>query len=583
MNTSIKKKEREKVLLKFHWDFYKRFRIPWWLFIANTLMGFVNTELALKLASILIRVNKGELYNSVIISYVLLYVLNSVLAWIQNLFYDYGANKVILRARYVLWKHILHLPVKEIEREQPSSLISATVNDTGAASQTIGYIFLMVNALYSFMRACYTLYDYNASLSLYMLLAIPVAVLVFWGVGKTEAYSSKKLRVALNEMTMYFSEHLSAAKYVKAVSMEDKELQSGYEAIERRYRAGVVYSFVLVAQQLMFSTYRNIVTIMIAVFGSDMIRKGEMEDTGITDFSTYMNKVDEYTSLLLTDYSVFKGSRATLGRVGALLDMPVEDPEKGEAWKETADKDIVFEDVCFGYTEGIEVLHGVSLRIPAGKTTAIIGDNGGGKSTLLKLMQGFYLPDSGTITVAGNQVGQVKLHDLRGQFGYVLQNSELFAASLRDNMIYGVKEEVSDEYVEKIGRMACLDEFAATLEEGYHTMIGESGNQLSGGQRQRIAIARAMIQNPEYLLLDEAGSALDYRTYERIQSAIRQQMQGKTTVFIAHDMREILTADYVIVMDQGSVEAAGTHEQLRQTSAIYRDYLSRVPGKEAVG
>lgn len=575
------KKEKEKLLLKFHWDFYKRFPIPWWLFIMNTLLGLVGTELSLKLASMLIQVNKGELYNSVILGYALLYVLQSVLAWIQNLFYHYGTNKVNLRARLMLWKHILHLPVKDIERETPSSLISATTNDSAAACDTIGYIFLMFSALYSFVRSCVTLYNYNAALALYMPLLIPVAIVVFWGVGKTQAYANKKQRVAMNEMTMYFAEHLSAAKYVKAAAMEDKELSEGYKAIERRYHAGVISSFVTVAQQLMFSLYRNIAVVMIAVLGSDMIRKGEMEKTGITDFSTYMEKVHEYTSLLLTDYSVFKGSRATLGRVGALLDMQVENPDQGEDWKQTGDKDIVFEDVRFGYTDEVEVLHGVSLRIPAGKTTAIIGDNGCGKSTLLKLMQGYYTADSGSITVAGNKIGEVKLHDLRAKFGYVLQNSELFAASLRYNMTYGVKEEVSDEYLEQIGRMACLDEFANTLEDGYNTMIGESGSQLSGGQRQRIAIARAMIQNPEYLLLDEAGSALDYRTYEQIQGAMKTQMQGKTTVFIAHDMREIMTADYIIVMDQGKIEAAGTHEELVKSSATYQDYMSRMPGKEA--
>lgn len=574
-------KTQEKNLLRFHVDFYRRFPIPWWLFICNTLLSLVHTEMNLKLAEILISVNKGELYNSVIFTYATMYVATSILAWVVNLFYYYGTNKVILRARQVLWKHVLHLPVKDIEREQPASLISAAVNDSGAASETIGYVFLMISALYSFCRAMYKIFDYNATLSLYMLLLIPLAVVVFWAVGKSQAFAYKKQRIALNEMTMFFAEHVSAAKYVKAAAMEDKEILSGNAAIERRYRAGVLYAFISVGQQLMFSVYNNLSTVMIALFGSDLIRRGQMEKTGITDYSAYMNKVNEYTSLLLTDYQVFKGSKATLGRVGQLLDMPIEQPDAGENWQNGGAQDVVFTDVHFGYTPETEVLHGVSLRIPGGKTTAIIGDNGCGKSTLLKLMQGFYLPASGTVTVAGNEVGKVSMHALRQHFGYVLQNSELFSATLRENITYGASGEISDEELRRIGDKVCLNEVADTLENGYDAMIGESGSQLSGGQRQRIAIARALLQQPDYLLLDEAGSALDYRTYAQIQAAVKEQMAGKTTVFIAHDMREILLADYVIVMDHGRIEAAGTHEELRSASKTYQDYLSKLSRKEA--
>lgn len=573
---------REKNLFRFFIDFYRRFPIPWWLFICNTALGVVNAELSIKLAQYLINVNKGELFNSVIISYALLYVLNSLLAYAANLFYYHASAKVELRARFVLWRHILHLPVKDIERQQPASLISAVTNDTASSSQTIGYLFLMVSSVYGFIRVCVALYQNNAELSLYMLLLIPVVLVVFWAVGKTEAFGNKKMRVALNEMTMYFAEHVSAAKYVKAASLEDKEIRDGYEAIERRYRAGVIYSFLVSLQVLMNSTSNAISTVMIAVGGSRLIGQGKMEQTGITDFSTYMGQVNQRSAELLTHYQTFKGSKATLGRVGFLLDLPVETPDQGQDWQQGDSRDVVFDNVHFGYTDDLEILHGVSLRIPGGKMTAIIGDNGSGKSTLLKLMQGFYLPGSGSISVAGNQVGSVQLHQLRSHFGYVLQENELFAASLRENMTFGMKDEVSDAQVEAAGAAACLDELANSLPEGYNTVLGEGGGQLSGGQRQRIAIARALIQKPDYLLLDEAGSSLDYHTYAQIQAAVKTWMAGKTVVFIAHDMREILAADHVIVMKNGQVEASGTHEELARSSETYRDYMARLNGKEGV-
>lgn len=579
----MRKPERLKKrnLLSFFIDFYKRFPIPWWLFIINTLLGVVYTEVNLKLAKILIQVTKGELYNSVIISYALMYVGNTLLAYIQNRAYDVGANKVVLRARLVLWKKILHLPVKDIEREQPSSLISAATNDVGSSAQSIGYLFLMFSSLYSFVRVCYTLYSYNAELSLYMLVMIPLAVVMFWAVGKTQAYGYRLSREALNEMTMFFSEHVSAGKYVKAASMEEQEIRSGEAAIQRRFRAAVIYAFLYAFQTMIFQLYHGISVALIAVFGSKQIRDGKMEETGLTDFSTYMNNVDQVTSELLIHYQTFKGCQATLGRVSDILNMPTEDPEQGEAWLESGDRDIVFDRVSFGYNADREILHEVSLRIPAGKMTAIIGDNGCGKSTVLKLAQGFYQPGSGSITVGGNDVAQVKPAQLRSRFGYVLQNSEMFATSLRENMTYGVKEAVSDEMLCDIGRKACLTELAETLPQGYDTVLSEAGSQLSGGQRQRVAIARAMLQKPEYLLLDEAGSALDYKTYSRIHTAIKEQMADRTTVFIAHDMREIRAADYIIVMDKGRVEACGTHAELLLSSPTYCDYLSKMPKEDA--
>lgn len=576
------KKLNEKNLLWFFVDFYKHFPIPWWLFIINTVLGVVYTEVQLELAKTLIRVTKGELYNSVIITYALMYVGNALLAYVQNRAYDVGANKVILRARLVLWKKILHLPVKDIEEQQPSSLISAATNDVGASAQSIGYLFLMISSLYSLIRVCYTLYSYNAELSLYMLVLIPFAILVFWVVGKTQAFGYRLNREALNEMTMFFSEHVSAAKYVKASSMESKEEQSGNAAIERRFRSAVIYAFLYSLQTMLFRLYYGTTVALVAVFGSQKIRKGEMEQTGLTDFNTYMNNVTQVISELLIHYQTFKGCQATLGRVSDILHMPNEDPNQGMDWTDSEEKDIVFDHVSFGYKENMEILHDVSLRIPAGKMTAIIGDNGCGKSTVLKLAQGFYQPQGGTVCVAGNPVSPVKPAQLRCRFGYVLQNSEMFAASLRENMTYGVCEEVTDEMVADIGAKTCLTELADTLPQGYDTVLSEAGSQLSGGQRQRVAIARAMLQKPDYLLLDEAGSALDYKTYSRIHTAIKTQMQGRTTVFIAHDMREIKLADHIIVMDKGRVEACGTHAQLLELSPTYQDYISKMPKEDAV-
>jgi ABC-type multidrug transport system fused ATPase/permease subunit len=233
----------------------------------------------------------------------------------------------------------------------------------------------------------------------------------------------------------------------------------------------------------------------------------------------------------------------------------------------------VLERVSFGYDPRQPVLHDLSLTIPAGITTAIIGNNGCGKSTLLKLLQGIYLPDSGRVWLGESAVDKVKLSQLRRRFGCIFQHNPLFSGSVRDNIAYGEKGEVSDEAVAGAARLADADGFISQLPEGYDSDVGMGGALLSGGQRQRVAIARTLLSDPEYLLMDEAGASLDHKSDMTIFRAVREHMKGRTIVVVAHDMRTVMEADHIIVLNSGSLEAAGTHEELLKTSPTYRGYL----------
>lgn len=565
--------KKEKNIIAFFLDFYKRISIPWWLYILIFALGVVYAEIEMKVSAYLVRVNKGELYNSVIIGYVLLLVGNALINFLNPLAQAYAEQKVIIRVRYRLWKKILHLPMKKMEEAQPSSVVSALTNDVAEATRVISGLFTGAASCFGFFRACFILYQYNAPLSLYLVICIPVAVIVFVIVGKLQYTIMKKRYASLNRMTTFFSEHLAAGKYVKAHVMEEMELESGYEAIESRYRADIYYAVMSQVQVLSNSIYSTLVTIVTAIGGTHLIRQGRMEKTGINMFNTYSTQVNKYLAELLTMWQNIMGSRGALSHVEKILEMEEEHPEEGKKWNDSGNKDIVFEHVKFGYGPEKEVLHDLSLRIPAGKTTAIIGNNGSGKSTVMKLMQGFYQPDSGEIFVGDNKIGNVQLSDLHKKFGYVLQNNPLLSGTIRENILYGTDINVNEETMVQAVKMANADAFIRELPDGYDTLLGEAGTRLSGGQRQRIAIARALIPDPEYLILDEAGASLDHDTYMDIYRKIQKKMQGKTIVFIAHDMREIAEADYLIVMKGGSVEACGTQEEVLKTSEIYREYM----------
>jgi len=565
--------QERKFSFRSYISFYTRFPIPWWLFIASLAFGLVNTEVVLAISKYVIQTNKGELYNGVIVGYSLLTVLNAVIAMFSNLCGEYGIQKVTLRARMLLWKKILHLPMREVERRQPSSLISGVVNDITQASAVIHMIFSTVASIYGFIRCCVEMAWFNAKLSAYMLL-VPLAIGVFALVGQLQYRMMLRRYESLSTMTEFFSEHISAAKHVKAQAMEELEVEEGLRAIDERYKADVYYAFMEVLQVFSNTLYTSIGSIAIALFGSDMIRKGQMPDTGINDFTTYKGRVDQYQAEVLTHYQTLKGTQGAMQYVGVLLDGPEEDPDAGRDLLEgQAKEDIVLERVSFGYDSHQPVLHDLSLTIPAGKTTAIIGNNGCGKSTLLKLIQGIYPPDSGRVWLGESAVDKVKLAQLRRQFGYILQHNPLFSGTIRDNISYGETKEVSDEAIAQAARLADADGFIRELPEGYGSDVGVGGALLSGGQRQRVAIARTLLSDPDYLLMDEAGASLDHKSDMTIFRTIRGHMKDRTIVVVAHDMRTVMEADHIIVLNSGSLEAAGAHEELLKTSPTYRNYL----------
>ena len=580
------KRSRETFSFRAYFAFYSRFSIPWWLFLAALVFGLVNTEVVLQLAEYVIAINKGELYNGVIIGYALITVINAVLSMFQNICAEYGSAKITFRARRLLWEKIMCLPMREVERRQPSALISGVVNDISEASNAVRVVFSAVASIYGFVRCCVEMARFNATLSAYMLLLVPLAVGVFVLVGQLQYQIMLRRYESLNTMTEFFSEHLSAAKHVKANAVEELEMEEGMRAISQRYKADIYYAFMGTLQVFANSIYTNIGTIVIAVFGSRMIRAGQMPDTGINDFSNYKGRVDQYLAEVLTQYSTLKGTQGALQYVGALLNGPQEDPEIGRDLPETEScLDIVLERVSFGYVPQMPVLHDLSLRIPAGKVTAIIGNNGSGKSTLLKLLQGIYTPDSGRILLGKEPLDELRLDQLRKRFGYIIQDNPLFSGSVRDNIVYGAEYPTEEEIV-RAAKLADAHAFISQLPEGYDTEVGATGSLLSGGQRQRIAIARTILSDPAYLLMDEAGASLDHRSDAAIFRTVKEHMKGHTIVTVAHDMHSVVTADYLIVLNGGSLEAAGTPNEVFQVSTTFRDYLDKqgygLSGKETV-
>jgi ATP-binding cassette subfamily B protein len=237
--------------------------------------------------------------------------------------------------------------------------------------------------------------------------------------------------------------------------------------------------------------------------------------------------------------------------------------------------DLRFEDVSFSYQRGYPVLQDFNLHIPAGTSVALVGPTGCGKTTVAKLLPRFYDVDSGRILIDGAEIGEIRLEELRRNVGLVFQETFLFSDSIRNNIAYGRASATLSE-IEQAARLAQASEFIDELPEGYETIVGDQGFSLSGGQRQRIAIARAILIRPRVLILDDATSSVDAQMEEEIRTALQRVMEGRTTIIISHRMSTIALADQVVLMDEGRVMQAGTHDQLMRECPRYAEVLGQL-------
>ena len=265
------------------------------------------------------------------------------------------------------------------------------------------------------------------------------------------------------------------------------------------------------------------------------------------------------------------GTFGTMKKIAQIIDTDSE-PEGGEPVPEVC-ADIEFDNVSFAYAGGSDVIKNLSVKIPMGKVTAVIGGNGAGKSTLFKLLLRLYEPKSGEIRFGGDGIGKYCLTDWRDRFAVVSQRNPLIGGTVRENIAYGLDREVSDEELAETARRANCYDCITAKPDGFDEDVGLGGSNFSGGQGQCISIARAMLRNADYLLLDEATSNLDVVSEAEVTGAMDELMRDKTTIMIAHNYAATRNADYIIVMKDGAVEAAGTPDELLKTNEYYRMFV----------
>lgn len=383
------------------------------------------------------------------------------------------------------------------------------------------------------------------------------------------------------ELVSIVDEDINGVRVVKAFGQERREVERVAEAAETLYGSEMRAVRLQARYQPVLEAVPTLGQVAILALGGWMALHHQLSLGTFLAFSTYIVSLMAPARQLAGVLTIGQQARAGLERIFQLIDMrpAISDPPD-PVWLPPLRGEIAVTEVHFAFGDGPPVLQGVNLHVAAGERVAVIGPSGSGKSTLAMLLARFYDPQAGSVRVDGVDVRAAALASLRHQIGIVYEDSFLFSESVRDNIAYG-RPDASEEQVVAAARAAQAHEFIQSLPRGYDTVVGERGLTLSGGQRQRIALARAILYDPRVLILDDATSAIDAGTEERIHDALRDLTAGRTTILVAHRRSTLHLADRIVVLDHGRVVEEGTHHELVRRSALYRSLLSGLEEEEA--
>ena len=509
------------------------------------------------------------LYVGVIVA---LGVVSAVLMSGRRLISGKQALDVEMDMRQGLYSHFVRLSFGFYDRNQTGQLMSRATVDLQGVRFFLGYglIFFFQNVL-TVVSVTIVLFFFEWRLALVVLAVTPFIVGIAYRYSHVAHPTLREVQQKLADVATVAEENIVGVHVVKAFAQEPAE-----EA-KFRVRNEALFGQTIKANRQR-ATYVPLLSFLpllaqaaVLLVGARMVANGSLPVGYYVSFNLYLALL--VTPLRSLGMWVGQAQRATASgeRIFQILDEPEDVADRpGAIELPEGDGAIRFENVSFSYLPGRPVLEHLDLDVDAGRTVALIGHTGSGKTTVSSLVPRFYDVDSGRVLVDGVDVRDVKLASLRRSIGVITQDPFLFSTTVRDNIAFGLPE-LTDDEVERVARLAQAHEFVERLPQGYDTVIGERGITLSGGQRQRIAIARALAVDPRILILDDATASDDATTEAHIRAGLCEVMQGRTTLIIAHRLSTIALADEVVVLDRGRVCARGTHEELVETSFVYRE------------
>lgn len=499
-----------------------------------------------------------------------LYLAASVLAWLQG----YVLNGVVQRTVYAMRSEvedkINRLPLNYFDRSPRGELLSRVTNDIDNVSQTLQQTMSqLLTSLLTVFAVLGMMVWISPLLALVALVSVPLSLLVTRAIMKRSQGQFVAQWRRTGRLNAQIEESFSGHALVTVFGRRAEVERTFAEENDELYRVSFGAQFVsgLIMPAMMF--IGNLNYVVIAVIGGLRVASGSLTLGEVQAFVQYTRQFTQPLTTVASMMNLLQSGVASAERVFELLDAD-EEPAEAPATARPAARhgEVVFRDVSFRYAPDVPLIDDLSLVARPGQTVAIVGPTGAGKTTLVNLVMRFYDIDAGTITLDGVSITDMPRAALRGQVGMVLQDTWLFAGSIRDNIAYG-RPDASEQDVLAAARATFVDRFVHSLPEGYDTMIDEDGSNLSAGERQLVTIARAFLTDPALLILDEATSSVDTRTEVLVQRAMAALRSERTSFVIAHRLSTIRDADLILVMEQGRIVEQGTHAELLSARGAY--------------
>lgn len=483
-------------------------------------------------------------------------------------------QSVVAGIRKKLWKKLLVLPVSYFDEHPSGETVSRMTNDTSIVKELISqHLANFISGTISIIGSIVVLFILDWKMTCIMFIAFPLAAFILIPLGKTMHKISKGMQDETATFTAVLQQVLSEIRLMKSSNAEKFEYQNGKQRIMNLFHFGLREAKVQSVLGPIISLVMMTLLVLLLGYGGMRVSAGALTTGALVAFIMYLFQIIMPMAQMATFFTHFQKATGATERIITILEAPVE-PDATEEVQNMNDT-IKVERVHYSYNGEDQILKDISFQVEAGKVTAIVGPSGSGKTTLFSLFERFYTPNDGSITIGGQSINDFSLHSWRSQIGYVSQESPIVSGTIRDNIMYGLDRDISDEELNTVAKMAYADQFIADLPNGFDTEVGERGMKLSGGQRQRIAIARAFLRNPKILMLDEATSSLDSKSEKVVQQALNDLMKGRTTIVIAHRLSTIIGSDQIIFLEKGLITGSGRHLELYKSHALYREFADQ--------
>lgn len=508
------------------------------------------------------------------------YLLDACLTLTQSWLMAGLAQRVTASLRRAMFGKLQKLPLSFFDSRPHGEVMSRLSNDIDQVSQTVSQTTtqLMAGAL-TITGSLIMMLWLSPLLTLATLITVPLVYILAKSITRRTGPLYKAQQTELGRLNGLMEETISGLQVVKAFNREERTIQEFDEVNGRLYHVGLKAQISTGFLMPLLNVINNLGFVTVAVVGGMLALRGSISVGVIASFIGYSRQFVRPLNEMANVYNMLQSGIAGAERAFEVLDEAEEPDDAPDATAmdlktRPSSGHVIFEKVSFGYRPEAPILKNVSFEAPAGSSIALVGPTGAGKTTIVNLLTRFYDTTSGVIRIDGQDIRTYTRDSLRSGFGIVLQDTYLFAGSIRENIKYG-RPEATDEEMMEAARLANADAFIRLMPRGYDSELAENGSNLSQGQRQLLAIARVMLAKPSILILDEATSSIDTRTELHIQDALLKLMRGRTSFVIAHRLNTIRDADTIMVIENGEIVERGSHEELLQAQGPYsRMYAS---------